>query len=361
MRVLFLANSSWYLKNFRSSTLKRFSDFSDVWCLHPFENNKEDLKFLGVQQEDFYMNPAGVGYWGEIRSFFSLFMNIRRIQPDVVFSFNPKTNLYALVACFLIRIACFPNVSGVGVASQLAGLRGFLYKKLCSFFYFRAKGVFFQNGSDLEDFVNLGWVALGNAKTVPGSGVNLNDYLPRFEVREDKIRFLLAARLIKQKGVLEFCEAARIVKSRRDDCEFLLAGVPDFSARAVERSRIDEYADAVSFLGHVTDMPSLLKEVDCSVLPSYYPEGIPRSLIEAAAAGKLIITTDMPGCRDVIDGNGIIVSPRSIESLVSAFEEVADMKPTYRLELMMRSRILAESKYDENIVINRYVEVLTQL
>ena len=250
MRVLFLANSSWYLKNFRSSTLRHFSEFSDVWCLCPFEENGEDLSFLNIKKKNFFMDPSGTGYWREIKSFLSLLYCISRLRPDVVFSFNPKTNLYSLIACFLLRVSCFPNVSGVGVASQLAGVKGALYKVLCSVFYSRAKGVFFQNKSDLQDFLGRGWVDFDKAKLVPGSGVNLKDYRPTFGAREGKVRFLLAARLIKQKGILEFCEAARIIKSRRDDCEFLLAGVPDFSARAVERNHIDAYVDngAISFL-----------------------------------------------------------------------------------------------------------------
>lgn len=359
-----MANSAWYIDNFRTSTVEALSAHVAVNCLHP---HRQTLRLASAQgavtSRPFYLDAASQNLVKEAWALLSLTWQLVRVRPTIVFSFNPKTNLYALVACFLLRVPCVPNVSGVGVASQLKGLRGIIYRRLVGYFFQRAPHTFFQNADDYRTFVKAGWVRPERAEVLPGSGVDLKRFQPTPRTGQ-RICFLMASRLITPKGVVEYLEAARRVLAEGGGCRFLLAGVPDTSSRAVDQRLLADLVahPHIQFLGHVENMPSLLKEVDCVVLPSYYPEGVPRSLIEAAAAGKILITTDTPGCRDVVvEGhNGLFVAPRSVESLADAMLRVLALSEQTRAEMGHHSRALAEARFDERLVVRRYLELVEQ-
>lgn len=360
MKVSFLANSAWYLSNFRSSTLTRFSHSHDITCFFPAKDSGNELKSLGLKTNPFFLDSGSVNPLKECWSLISLFFSILSNRPDVLFSFNPKTNLYGMIICWLLRIPCIPNVSGVGAASELSGILGHIYRSFAGFFYRRAEYVFFQNQSDYETFTKLGWVSPEQSEVIPGSGVDLSIFKPHN--RKDKIcRFLMAARLINQKGVVEYVNAARQVLNSGYNCHFLLAGVQDYSKRAIDSAFISclEKEDNIDFIGHIKDMPSLLNDVDCVILPSYYPEGVPRSLIEAASSGKVIITTDTPGCRDLVtEGvNGYLVPPQSVTHLATAIEKLLMLNSDELKNMKQASRDLAVTKYDQEIVIDRYLYI----
>jgi len=358
MKCFFIANSEWYLSNFRASTLREFSRISEVVCLFPRGSGDGSLDAMPAVKSPFRLNPVSLNPVSEILGLLSFLWVAVRDRPDLFFSFNPKTNLYSLIVAWLLRVPCIPNVSGVGVASQLTGWKGKVYKGVASFFYRRAAHVLFQNPDDLASFIKDGWVRPDRASLIPGSGVNLDLFVP-VPRKDRKFTFLLAARLIKNKGIVEYLTAARSVAGSVPGCDFLLAGVPDRSDRAIDARLLDNLCDHpnIHFLGHVRDMPRLLAEVDCVVLPSYYPEGIPKSLIEAASSGKVIITTDTPGCREVIDGNGLLIEPGSAASLAQAMQSILEKKENELSAMRLASRSLAENRFDEKIVIGRYVDL----
>jgi glycosyltransferase involved in cell wall biosynthesis len=365
VKSCFVANSAWYLKNFRGATLKRFSESAEVLCIFPEDDGKCLLNDFNCSAATVSMQPTGKNPILELRSIFCLFIALKKHRPDLVFSFNPKTNLYSLVVCWLLSIPCVPNVSGVGAASQLKGVIGYAYRTASRFFYRRAAHVYFQNPDDMQEFIRRGWVEESLSELIPGSGVDLVRFAPTSRL-EGPVRFLMAARLIKQKGVVEYLEAARkVLMCNGQAAEFWLAGVPDHSRRAVATEVVESYAQqpGIKFLGHVEDMPKLLAQVDCVVLPSYYPEGIPRSLIEAAAAGKAIITTDMPGCREVVEPrkNGFLVASRSVEALVAAMQQVLGLSRAALTEMQQSSRALAERRFDERIVIDSYLRTAERI
>lgn len=360
MKVFFLANSAWYLDNFRRSTLVRFAETHDVSCLFPSVDTGKELDLLMVKRKPFFLDATSANPFKEFWSLLRLIILLVVDRPSILFSFNPKTNLYGLMASWLLRIPCVPNVSGVGAASQLKGPIGKLYRSLAGFFYRRAAYVFFQNDNDYHAFYELGWVRPDKAEVIPGSGVDLVRFQPNRKEAKP-FRFLMAARLITPKGVLEYLQAARQVVELGYKCEFILAGIQDHSSRAIHPKILSDLDSepAITFVGHVTDMPELLKSIDCVVLPSYYPEGIPRSMIEAAAAGKMIITTDMPGCREVVESeiNGLLVTPRSVSEIKKAMLFIMDLPESKQIEMKAASRKLAESLFDENIVIQRYFSI----
>jgi glycosyltransferase involved in cell wall biosynthesis len=363
MKIAFLANSAWYLSNFRASTLEAFSREHAVTCLFPVQDDPSPLARLDVARAPFYLDPVSTQPVKEGRALLSLIATLRRVRPAVVYSFNPKTNLYALMACWLLRLPCVPNVSGVGVASQLGGVKGWLYRGLAGFFYRRARHVFFQNRQDREAFLEAGWVSEARSEVIPGSGVDLSRFAPKPREPGRPLRFLMAARLLKAKGVPEFLQASRALQAAMPGrVECLLAGGVEPSERGVPEAEVLAWGEApgMTYLGHVSDMPALLDTVDCVVLPSYYPEGVPRSLIEAAAAGKVIVTTAMPGCQEVVlpGENGWCVPPQDIEALQQAMQRVAELDEAGLAAMGRASRSLAERRFDEALVIERYRQVL---
>tara|TARA_B100002003_G_C14115217_1_gene536429 strand:+ start:695 stop:1801 length:1107 start_codon:yes stop_codon:yes gene_type:complete len=361
--ILFSANSAWYLDNFRLSTFRSFNRDYQVFHASPDCSTGTSLDKFSSHVK-FYANPSSVNFFKEMRALVSIAACYSKLSPDVVFSFNPKINLYSLISCKLLRIPCVPNISGVGIASQLDGITGFVYKQALKVFYRSAQHVFFQNFEDMENFKKAGLLNNVTCEVLPGSGVDLNQYRPD-ESPQNRRSFLMASRLIKQKGVVEYLTCARHLVGTWPEVNFSLAGVEDSSSRSVKLDVINKFCsvEGVSFLGRSDDMPALLKKIDIVVLPSYYPEGTPRSLLEAAAAGKVIITTDTPGCRDVvIEGvNGFLVPPRDTEALKETMEKVINLSDEKLAEMQANSRKLAEEKFDEQYVIQRYLDVAEEI
>ncbi|MBR9754205.1 MAG: glycosyltransferase family 4 protein [Gammaproteobacteria bacterium] len=356
----FIANSKWYLNNFRSNTILEFSKNFDVICLSPEDTNVS----LNAKHIPIELNAHSVNVYKEVKSFFSVFKSIHKSKVSLLFSFNPKTNLYSLISCYLLSVPVVINISGLGSASKLTGITGFVYKFLFGFFLKKAEHIFFQNNTDKNICLTQFSLREDAGEVIPGSGVDLEKFSYTGELNS-KRTFLMAARLINEKGVVEYLQASEIVSSLYSDLEFKLAGVLDYSDRAVPHDTIIRY-EAFSwfnYLGMRTDIDQVLKEVDCVVLPSYYPEGTPRSLLEAAAAGKVIITTDTPGCRDVvIEGvNGFLVPPRDTEALKEAMEKVINLSDEKLAEMQANSRKLAEEKFDEQYVIQRYLDVAEEI
>jgi glycosyltransferase involved in cell wall biosynthesis len=264
------------------------------------------------------------------------------------------------MSCRLLRIPCIPNVSGVGNASQLPGWKGYVYRFMSRVAFRKAAMIFFQNSTDQQAFSDSGILKSVPHECLPGSGVDLKRFRPTVRVAHGPVRFLLACRLIQQKGVVEYLKAAEALKNLYgSDVEFFLAGVPDNSARAVPEAEVMDFAERgiVDYLGNVPDISTVMADVDCAVLPSAYPEGVPRFLLEGAAAGKILVTTDRPGCRDtVINGvNGYFCEPQSVDSLIAVMEKVLLLSRENLRSMGLQSRKLAVASFNEQRVISAYL------
>jgi len=365
--VVLLANSAWYLKNFRSSTVTALiQNGHAVRCIVPDSADLQSvqaLRELGAQVEPFRFSASSTNYLAELASLWSLARILRRRRPGLVFSFNPKSNLYAAVACRLLGIGYVPNISGLGMADQLSGLKGGAYRLLMSTFLRKARWVFFQNIENMRTVIARGWVDAARCTLLPGSGVELDHFTPPqlSQIDAPQRVFLMAARLLKQKGVGEYMAASeRLVREYPSNVRCLLAGELDDSGRCIEPERLTAFAgiDGCGYLGHVDDMPTLLQQADCVVLPSYYPEGVPRILIEAIACGRPVITTDQPGCREVVEPgcNGYRVEPRSVDALLAAMRAFLALSLERTREMGVHSRSLAESRFDVKTVISAYLQ-----
>jgi glycosyltransferase involved in cell wall biosynthesis len=220
--------------------------------------------------------------------------------------------------------------------------------------------VFFQNEEDQSLFVNAGLIEAAKTSVVPGSGVDIDRFNPSETVgRGTPLVVLMAARLLTTKGVMEFAEAARIVKPNYPSVEFVLLGGLDFgNPAAIEESDLRKWQNAglISWVNHQDDIRPFLERADVVVLPSYYREGVPRVLLEAAAMAKPIVTTDNTGCREVVEPgiNGLIVPRRDASALAVAISALLK-DPDLRRRMGNASRRLAVKRFDERYIVNQTI------
>jgi len=303
---------------------------------------------------------------GLLFAFIRLFL---RERPKCALCYTIKPNIYGSLAARIAGVPVINNVAGLGTVfsspSWITPVATRLYRQA----FQRSGHVFFQNASDLAFFRKLGLVQADSSSLLPGSGVNVDRFCPG-EAKHDSdanaTSFLMMGRLLWEKGVGEYVEAGRLVKSKFPGTRFKLlgfVGVPN--PTAVPRSSIDEWVKqgVIEYLGHTSDVVPHIAAADCVVLPSYYGEGTPRSLLEAASMGKPIITTDMPGCRDTVeDGKtGFLVRPRDIQDLAHKMETIVRLGQRRRTELGLQGRQKMVREFDERMVIERYLSMIERL
>ncbi|WP_063856021.1 MULTISPECIES: glycosyltransferase family 4 protein [Rhizobium] len=359
-RILVLSSYSRSLTNFRLELLKSMVRAGHVVVAAGPEDDAEvkaDLSKIGVEFATIPMARASLSPVRDIATFLQIRRLIKKIRPDVVVPYTMKPIVYGGIAA---RSAGVPGrcflVTGLGHVFSEASLRtlkGRWIKRLCVRLYrlamAGARTVFVYNDADRSDIIENSLVHdVSVIHRVAGSGVDV-DHFAFAPAPLEKPVFLLVARLIKDKGVFEYVEAARRLKRQRPNAEFQLLGPFDPNPGAISRLQVQEWIEEgiVDYLGETKDVRPFLANCNIFVLPSYYREGIPRSILEAMAVGRAIITTDLPGCRETIEPgeNGYLVMPRSADSLLSAMWPLAD---GLRLaaEMGRRSRELACTRFN---------------
>jgi len=277
-----------------------------------------------------------------------------------------KPNIYASLAAQMAGVPVINNISGLGTAFIRGGWMAALVSLLYRVGLSRSECVFFQNEDDRTLFLGKGLVKRLQTDLLPGSGVDLEYYdAKRYGTVErsgNHIVFVMVARLLWDKGVREYVEAARIVKKQHPEVRFHLLGFLDVENQtAVPREDVEAWVreGIIEYLGTSDDVRPFLAAADCVVLPSYR-EGTPRSLLEAAAMAKPLIATDVPGCREVVtDGvNGYLCAVRNSNYLADKMLKLIAMPSELRLQMGCQSRNIAETRFDEQIVIRKYLKVV---
>jgi glycosyltransferase involved in cell wall biosynthesis len=323
------------------------------------------LTEAGFEFEPVSISPDGVNPFVEMRSVLGLWRALRQRNVDLVLSYTPKGNLYAALAALASGSEFVPNVSGLGRAfirrSPITWAALMLYRLT----FGRAHRVFFQNLDDLTLFVRSSLVAAEKAERLPGSGVDLQRFMqtpPERERPQDGPVFLLVARMLWDKGVGEFVDAAREVKAACPGARFRLLGdVASRNPAAIAPDQVEAWTreGVVEYLGATDDVRPHLRDADCVVLPSYR-EGLPRVLLEAAAMGRPVVTTDVPGCRDaVIEGQtGFVCRARDARDLTAKLMSFVALSASERQSMGERGRAFVERSFSERVVIDRYRHVV---
>jgi len=374
MKFVFFANTDWYLYNFRLSTALRLkADGHEVVMLSPPGPFGARFAEHGCRWIPLTMNRASLNPLREVVTLYHLARVLRRERPDLLHNFTVKCAIYGALAGRLARVPAIVNaVAGLGFVftsetAKARMLRPLVKLLLHATLDSKQSLLVLQNPDDATAFVAAGLISQENIRVIRSSGVNTTRFQPAPpHHRHERLRVLLAARLLREKGVPEFAEAAALLRKQGRDIEFLLAGTPDpGNPHSISPDQVQAWADAgvVRWLGHVDDMAGLLSTVHVMALPSYYREGVPKSLIEGAACGLALITTDMPGCREVVtrdEVDGLRVEPRNAQALAACIAKLDDDRELLsRLGDQARQKALKE--FDERLVIQRTVDVYTEL
>jgi len=309
------------------------------------------IRDLGAVPHSITLTRTGLDPIADLRYFRDIRRLLRKTGADLCLSYTIKPNIWASLAARSLGVRSVSMVTGVGYAFiENGGLRQKLVKLVARLLYRAATNandvVIFQNPDDRDDFVETGCLAeAGKARMINGSGVELDYYAPA--PLPDRPVFLVAARLLGNKGVREYADAAAGILSRRNDARFLLAGHFDEGPDGIDPAELQRWiSGGIEYLGALEDVRPAIASASVFVLPSYR-EGTPRSVLEAMAMGRPIITTDVPGCREtVVDGvNGLLVPARDAVALAEAMERMID-RPELRREMGDQSLRLCRSKYD---------------
>lgn len=375
MKFAFFANTDWYLYNFRLATALRLqAEGHDVVMLSPPGDFGVRFAAYGLRWVTLPMRRASLNPFREVITLYQLVRILRWERPDLLHSFTLKCAIYGALAARLARIQVTVNaVAGMGYVFTSNNAKARMLRPLVKTMLLFALGsehslLILQNPDDAIAFIAEGLVAPQKVRVILSSGVDTERFRP-VEGQpngHERLRVLLAARLLWEKGIQEFVNAAILLREQGRDVEFVLAGMPDAgNPHSVTLAQVQQWADAglVRWLGHVEDMPALLNTVDLMALPSYYREGVPKSLIEAAACGLAIVTTDLPGCREVVARHGIDglhVEPRNSRALAERIIQLDDDR-----ELLLRlgrcARQKALTDFDQRLVIQRTLNVYTEL
>ena len=334
----------------------------EVVFICPYDKYSENIK-KHFKYYDIKLNTKGTNPIEDVLTIYNYYKIYKQIKVDVVLQYTIKPNIYGTIAASMLNIPIVNNIAGLGTLFIKQSIVTKIAKWLYKFSQKKANKIFFQNQDDFELFAKEELVERDKCDILPGSGVDINKFLPLEKKYDDgRFRFLLIGRMLRDKGVLEYIEAARIIKQRYSNVEFgLLGEIGVSNMTAISHEEIKKWTDdgIVTYLGTSDDVGEEISKVDCIVLPSYR-EGTPRTLLEAASMAKPIVTTDVPGCRNVVDDgvNGYLCEVKNAYDLAVKMEMMLNLTNEQRKSMGNAGREKVVRYFDENIVINKYLEAI---
>lgn len=366
-KLIFSSNSSWSVYNFRRNLLLTLKEQGfDIYIIAPESEYLDKLQNFGFKIFPIIIDNSTKNIFYNIKYFFDLFKLYRNIKPDIVLQNAIKPNIFGSLVCYFLRIPAINNISGLGAMFMNNGISSFIGKALYRLSQHNVKTIFFQNSSDLSYFISNNLVVKERCLLIPGSGVDLKLFTPNSIVRNDeKIKFCFVGRLIGDKGIFEFIEAAKKIKSHYSYTEFYILGELYLNhPTSVSKEKLQEWIDLklVIYLGKSDHVENELSKFDCIVLPSYR-EGLSRVLLEASSMAIPAITTNVAGCIDVIENgkNGFICKVKDCEDLYLQMEKFIKLTKEEKITMGTNGRKKVEKEFDEKIVINTYLKTIEKI
>ena len=370
MKIIICLNTAWNLVNFRSGLIRALVAAGyEVVAVAPKDKYAARLADMGCRFVPLHMENSGTNPFKDALLLWRFLLLFSQERPDVFLGYTVKPNVYGSLAAHLLQIPVINNIAGLGAAFIRGGMVMRIVRWLYRTALRRSVQVFFQNGDDRQLFVGGGLVRADKTALLPGSGIDLDRFASTsmHATGNDwaSFRFLLVARMLRDKGVGEYVEAARLLRQRWPQVEFCLLGFVDVkNPAAISRAEMEAWVaeGVVSYLGESDDIRCQIAAATCVVLPSYR-EGTPRSLLEAAAMGRPIITTDAVGCREVVDDgvNGLLCRPKDAADLADKMARMIAMPHSDRVAMGLRGRVKVEREFDEKIVIDKYLTAIKEV
>ncbi len=368
MHIILTSNTAWSIYNFRKGLILKFLTLGfKVTTISPQDDFSKLLLAMGCNVIDIPLSAKGINPVRDLLYMLRLSKIYRSETPDLIIHYTIKPNIYGSAAAAFTKKPCLCVVTGLGYTFINKNIISFIARQLYKLSFHFPRQIWFLNRDDLFEFQNYNLVSSNKCMLLPGEGVDTNFYSPRSGnvINDQKITFLLISRLLRDKGIGEFIDAARIIKRKYPNVSFNLLGACDSeNPSAYSREQVNSWVSEgiVSYLGVVTDVRDAIATSDCVVLPSYR-EGVPRTLLEAASMGKPVIATNAPGCRDVVvDGvTGFKCTVKDPDSLAASLEKIINLTPEDRGLMGDAGRKFICENYDEASVIEFYLKFIKGL
>ena len=367
-KIILVANTSWSLYNFRLGLIRSLqAEGYKVSVIAPKDQFTSKLVSEGIEYHQISISNYGINPFSELFLIYNFYKLYRKIEPDLIFHYTIKPNIYGTIAASLCRKRSIMITTGLG---HLFQFKSFIIRWITLLLYRIASiltnQVWFLNENDKDVFVYKRIVPIRKAKLLNSEGIDLSWFRPRKEKRFFGDRFLFAGRLLWDKGVKEYVEAAKVIKSKYPKAKFELLGFIDQSnPRSVPYKFIEKWQKqgVIKYLGETDDIRPFIQKATCLVFPSFYREGISRVLMEAAAMETPIITTNNVGCRDIVDHgrNGYLVSVQNVKELVSAIETFIKLDHKDKKIMGKLGRLKMARQFDKKLIVSQYISFIKSM
>lgn len=360
MHILILANNDVGLYKFRRELVEELLKSHEVTIALPYGDLIPKLQELGCQYIPFEFRRRGMNPFADLWQIHRYRKLLRTLHPNVVLTYTIKPNVYGGTACQLENIPYIANVTGLGTAVENGGLVQRITIILYRMGLAKAYKVFFQNNEN-KDFMLSHNIVTERYEIIPGSGVNLNQYQVTEYPKGEINNFFFIGRVMKEKGIDQFLEAAIEVKKKYTNVEFHVCGFCEQRYESKLKSLTE--SGIINYHGLVQDTTEMYAIASCVVLPTYYPEGINNVLLESAASGRPIITTNRSGCKEVVDDgvNGFIVKEKCTQDLVQKIEAFLQLSYDEKRKMGLEGRMKVEKEFNRNYIIDKYISVISNL
>lgn len=360
--LLFVGNTAWSMYNFRLEVLKFFSRDYNVIVLAPDDAWGAKLLREGITYIPIVIDNKGTSPLNDLKLFWQLYRLYRKYDPFLVFHYTIKPNNYGSAAAALLRIKSIAVVTGVGTVFYKDSLLTKWIRAMFRFVLRYPKEVWFLNRDDRELFTSAGLVSPVKSILLPSEGIDTSAFKntgPSPDPESDSFSFLYLGRLLWDKGIGEYVEAARDIKKKNNNIFFRILGFLDQrNPSAIPPQIVTDWHQegVIEYLGSSDNVKDLIMRSDCVVLPSSYREGIPRSLLEAASLEKPVIASDIPGCRDVVDDEvtGYLCLPKNAADLQEKMERMIQASPDQRTKMGKAGRAKVKSQFSMDIILGQY-------
>ncbi len=367
MKIVFSSNISWSIYNFRTPLLKSLQrDGHKIYTVSNRDDYAKKLENEGFIFEEIGLNNNSTNPFEDLKTVFNYFIIYKKIKPDVICHNAIKPNIYGTIAASLLKIPTINNISGLGTLFIKQSFSTRIAKWLYKFSQKRASKVFFQNNDDLDLFVKNRLVKLSKCQVIPGSGVDTSKFIPIIRTQEkDSFHFLFVGRLLYDKGILEYIDAIKLLKKKYKNVSFSILGpLYENNSTAINKETLNAWVSEriVNYFGETDNVKGFMEKADCIVLPSYR-EGMSKVLIEASSLGLPIVTTNVPGCRDVIIENetGFLCEVKSSKDLAVKMEKMLLLSSEQRKKMSKKARKRAVEVFDINIIIDYYKKAIKSI
>lgn len=359
-KVLILVNHDVVIYNFRLELVERLlNEGYEVYISSPYGERIDDLISLGCKYIEANIDRHGLNICQEFKLLRYYKRIIKQINPSVIVTYTIKPNIYGAIAGRALGIPVIANITGLGTAVENGGLMQKISIALYKYAFKDIARVFFQNSENQQFFINHN-IALGKHELIPGSGVNLERFSLIDYPEDSTVDFVFISRIMKEKGIDQYLDAAKHIRGKYPNTRFHILG---FSEEDYEKEiKSLQEQDIITYHGMQRDVRKFLKNFHCTIHPSFH-EGMSNVLLESAASGRPIITTNISGCKEIVDENvsGYLVEPANSEDLIEKIEKFLTLSYDEKKEMGLAGRRKVEREFDREIVVEAYMNEINHL